>query len=81
MNKIMETLDNIGIKLFVLAALKEHQLWVSFVSILFTLCIASVSALQIVFSNSSYESTAKWDTCQTVGARLVAASVTKRPLH
>jgi hypothetical protein len=26
MDKIMETLDNIGIKLFVLAALKEHQL-------------------------------------------------------
>jgi len=24
MDKIMETLDNIGIKLFVLAALKEH---------------------------------------------------------
>ena len=41
--QIMETLDNIGIKLFVL-------------------CSASVSALQIVFSNSVYESTAKWKT-------------------
>jgi hypothetical protein len=38
--QIMETLDNIGIKLFVLFS-------------------ASVSALQIVFSNSLYESTAK----------------------
>jgi len=28
------------------------------------LCSASVNALQIVFSNSSYESTAKWETCQ-----------------
>ena len=28
------------------------------------LCSASVSALQIVFSNSSYESIAKWETCQ-----------------
>jgi hypothetical protein len=42
---------------------------------------ASVSALQTVFSNSSYESTSKWETSQTVGARLAAASVTKRPLH
>ena len=49
----METLDNIGIKLFVFAALKEHQL-----------CSASVNALQIVFSNSVYESSAKWETCQ-----------------
>ena len=28
------------------------------------LCSASVSALQIVFSNSLYESTAKWETSQ-----------------
>ena len=39
----METLDSIGIKLFVL-------------------CSASVSALQIVFSNIWCESTAKWET-------------------
>ena len=38
--QIMETLDSIGIKLFVLC---------------------SVSALQIVFSNILYESTAKWE--------------------
>jgi hypothetical protein len=31
---------------------------------LFMLCSASVNALQIVFSNSSYESAAKWRTCQ-----------------
>jgi hypothetical protein len=43
--QIMETLDKIGIKLFVL-------------------CSASVSALQIVFSDSLYESTAKWETYQ-----------------
>jgi len=30
---------------------------------LFTLCIACVSAIQIVLSNGSYESTAKWETC------------------
>jgi len=47
-----------------------------------TLCIASVNAFQIVFSDSSYESTAKQETCQilkedVVGAYLVVASVTK----
>ena len=31
---------------------------------LLTLCSASVNALQFVFSNSSYESTAKWETWQ-----------------
>ena len=31
------------------------------------LCSASVNALQILFCNSSYESTAKWETCQIVG--------------
>ena len=36
----------------------------SFVSLLFAVCSVSVSALQIVFSNSLYESTAKWETCQ-----------------
>ena len=55
----METLDNIGIKLFVLAALKEHKLYLLFVQ-----CSASVNALQIVFINSLYESTAKWETSQ-----------------
>jgi len=43
--QIMETLDSIGIKLFVL-------------------CSVSVNALQIVFSNSLYESNAKWETSQ-----------------
>jgi hypothetical protein len=32
---------------------------------LFVLCNATVSALQIVFHNSLYESTAKWETCQS----------------
>ena len=47
-----------------------------------TLCFASVNAFQIVFSDSSYESTAKWETCQIlkediVGAYLVVALVSK----
>jgi hypothetical protein len=46
------------------------------------LCIAGVIAFQIVFSNSTYESTAKWETRQIlkediVGAHLAEASVTK----
>ena len=44
---------------------------------LFVLCNASVNTLQIVFSNSLYESTAKWETFQIVDARLGGASVTK----
>jgi len=35
LGKIMETPDNIGIKLPVLAALNEHQLWISFIILLF----------------------------------------------
>jgi len=65
MDKIMDTLDNIGIKLFMLAALKEHYLWLSFIILyLFILSSPSVNALQIVSSNSLYESTAKLETCQ-----------------
>ena len=49
---------------------------------LFMLCSASAKAPQTVFSNSSYESTAKCKTYQifrgqTVGAHLAGASVTK----
>jgi len=49
----------------VLAALQEH--WCEYLLslfCLFTLCIASVNALQTVFSNSSYEITAIWETIQ-----------------
>jgi hypothetical protein len=65
LDKLMVTLDNKGIKLFVVAALNN----ISFECLLlffclFMLCSASVIALQIVFSNSSYERTAKWETCQ-----------------
>jgi len=60
----MQTLDSIGIKLYVLAALKKTLL-VSFIVLLFMLCSASVNALQYVFSNNLNESTAKWETCQT----------------
>jgi hypothetical protein len=35
----METLDKIGIKLFVLAALTEHLLWVFFVILLFVYAV------------------------------------------
>jgi hypothetical protein len=48
----------------VLAALKEHWLYLSLLISLFTLCSASVNALQIVLRYSSHESTAKWETCQ-----------------
>jgi predicted transcriptional regulator len=66
-----------------LAALKEHQLWITFIIFcLFTLSSASVSVLQTVLSNSSYESTVKWETFrfqreQIVCACLAGASVTK----
>jgi hypothetical protein len=48
---------------------------------LFTLCGASVNALQIAFNNGSYESAEKWENFQIVkedlvGARLARASVT-----
>jgi hypothetical protein len=62
MDKIIETVDSIGMKL--LAALKEHQLYLSLFFCVFAPCSASFIALQIVFSNISYESTAKWDICQ-----------------
>jgi hypothetical protein len=74
----MESLFSIEIKLFMLVALKEHELWVSFfILLLFALCSVIVSGLQIVFSNSSYESIAKWEPWQIVGARLAGVSVTK----
>ena len=53
----MEALDSMGIQLFVLAARKEHQLYLSLFFGLFMLCSASASAsasaLQIVVNNSS----------------------------
>jgi hypothetical protein len=65
MEKIMETLDNIGIKLIVLAALKEHSWeYLSLFFCLFALGSASVNEFKIVFSNSSYGSTSKWESLQ-----------------
>ena len=83
MDKIMKTLDNTQIILFVLAAVKEHRcVYLSLFFCLFTLFCASVNALQTVFSNSSYECIAKCETSdcqrgQIVGAHLAGASVTK----
>jgi len=42
----------------------ERTLIVSFVILLFVLRTASVSALNILFEIISYESAAKWDSCQ-----------------
>jgi len=58
----METLDNIGIKLFVLAALKEYWLYLSLFFCWFVLGSTSVDPLKIVFRNSLYESIAKLET-------------------
>ena len=62
----MGTLDNIRIKLFVLAVLTKNisREYLSLFFCLFTLCSVSVNALQIVFGNSSYESTAKLESYQ-----------------
>ena len=80
----METLDNKGIKLFVVTALKNSSFQCLFLFFcLFMLSTVSVNASQIVFIKSSYESTAKWETCQIfkevqiVGVHLTVASVTK----
>jgi hypothetical protein len=63
LERIMET-QHYRNKTVVLVALKETELYLSLFFCLFELCSASVSALEIVFCNSSYESTAKWETCQ-----------------
>jgi hypothetical protein len=55
----MEMMYNIGMKLFVWAALKEHELYLALFFCVFTLWTAGVNAIQTVFSNSSYGSTAK----------------------
>jgi len=55
----MQTLDSIGIQLYVLVALKEHWLYLLLFFCLFMLCSASVIVLQFVFSNSLYERTTK----------------------
>ena len=66
-----------------LAALKVHELYPLLFFCLFTLCSASVNALQIVFSNSWYGSTVEWKPCpdfqrgQIVGKHLAGASGTK----
>jgi len=56
--QIMETLDSIGTKLFILAALKEYWLYLSLFFCWFVVGSASVNPLEIVFHNSLYESSA-----------------------
>jgi len=60
--QIMGTLDNIGIKLFVLAALKEYWLCLLLFFCWFVLGSTGVNPLQIVFHSILYESTAKLET-------------------
>ena len=61
----MKMLDSIGINCFCCLSWKNISCEdLSLFFCLFALCSASVNALQIVFSNSSNESTAKWKTCQ-----------------
>jgi hypothetical protein len=55
MDTVMDTPDNIGIKLCVMAALRNISCEYLSLFCLFTICSDSVSALQILFSNSSYE--------------------------
>jgi len=54
MDKIMETLDSIGIKFCWLHLKNISCEYLTLLLYLFTLCSASVNALQIVFNNSSY---------------------------
>ena len=71
----METLDNIGKKLFVLAALKEHQLYLPLFFCLFMLCSASVSALQMVFSNSVWKYCKMGNLSDFQGGHIVGAGL------
>ena len=58
----MLTLDNTGIKLFALASMKEHCLYLL---LFFCLCCVVPLSMQyrLQLVNSSYESTAKWENC------------------
>ena len=80
----METVDNIGKNSMCWLHLKNITCeYISLFFCLFTSRSASVSALQIVFSNSLYESIAQWENLsdfqrdQIFGASLAAASVTE----
>lgn len=69
MYKIMETQDNIGIKLVVLAALKAHYFeHLSLLFPLFPLCSASGNSLKTVCSmkvlqNGRFNRFSKWRDC------------------
>jgi hypothetical protein len=79
--QIMETLDNIGIKLFVLAALKEHEFYLVLffclccvvpVSVQYRLCLVTVCVR--VLHNGRLP---RFSRGQIVVARLAGAFVTK----
>jgi len=64
MDKSMETLDNIEIKLYWLHWKNTSGEYLFLFIRLLKLCSASATAVQTVFTKSSYESTAKRETCQ-----------------
>jgi len=67
MDKIMETLDNVGINLFVLAALKELFVGIfrhSLCLFVYSVQCPSQCIYILCLVNISYERTVKWEICQ-----------------
>ena len=62
--KVMETLDIVGLKLFLLAALKEHKLHVAVILLFVYAVWCQCHCITDCVCNSSFESTTKWETCQ-----------------
>jgi hypothetical protein len=60
---MMETLKLRNRICSVLATLKELQLAIVNILLLFTLCSARASALVIILSDSTYERIGKWENC------------------
>jgi hypothetical protein len=60
MDKIIETLGNIGIDS---VGCTEENVSLDYLS-LFFVCLRGVVPVSRQFSSSSYESTAEWETCQ-----------------
>jgi predicted signal transduction protein with EAL and GGDEF domain len=81
MDNIMETLDNMGIKLFVLDTPKEHYLYLSVYFCLITLRNASVNVLQIVGAHLAVASVTKTPTPLVVSRAAVSKVVTAYANH